>query len=521
MSTTLSMWLGIAFLLLAIIAVLLQAWLWGPKFWDDQAKKTRAPKFWLRMHALAGYAYAVIYVVMMYFMLPRLWEYQYELPARTVFHAVLAITIGVLLICKIMILLFFRHFEEAMPKYGFGLLACTVAMTTLSVPYALRAHDLQGRTTDPGNVERVRKLMAEVEMEELEQPVDVETLVTTQAFERGREVLVRKCITCHDMRTVLATPRTAKGWYSVNLRMIEKPAVFGERLELEDIPYVTAYLVAITPEIQESAKKKREQNRMVLARTDAMVTAVHDAETTTASAIDMPQAEALFQKKCIDCHEIDETEKHGGDDVAGWRSIVAAMVEEGTELTDEEANLITQYLAIKYPAKAQPAVVMAPDEDEKDEPEGDDDAKPEGDDAKPEGDDAAKPEGDDAKPEGDDAKPEGDDAAKPEGDATKPVGDATKPVVKKKPKPKPKFDKSAGRGLFMAKCKSCHGDDGKGNTPFGQKIGMKSLAGSGRSHASIRSITANGVPGTKMKPYQGKLTDKELDDVAAFVKSLR
>jgi len=29
------------------------------------------------------------------------------------------------------------------------------------------------------------------------------------------------------------------------------------------------------------------------------------------------------------------------------------------------------------------------------------------------------------------------------------------------------------------------------------------------------------VPGTKMKPYQGKLTDKELDDVAAFVKALR
>lgn len=509
MSTTLSMWLGIAFLLLAIIAVLLQAWLWGPKFWDDQAKKTRAPRFWLRMHALAGYAYGVIYVVMMYFMLPRLWEYQYELPARTVFHAVIAIFIGVLLICKIMILLFFRHFEESMPKYGFGLLACTVAMTTLSVPYALRAHDLQGRTTDPGNVERVRKLMAEVKMEELEQPIDVETLVTAQAFERGREVLVRKCITCHDMRTVLATPRTAKGWYSVNLRMIEKPAVFGERLELEDIPFVTAYLVAITPEIQESAKQKREQNRMVLARTDAMVMAVHDADATAAAPpIDMAQAEALFQKKCIDCHEIDETEQHGGDDVSGWRSVVAAMVEEGTELTDEEVNLITQYLAVKYPAKAQPAPMPMVDD------EGGDEEEPAGEGEAAEGESEAA-EGEPTPAEGDTKPTE----AKPEGGDTTPA--ATKPPVKKKAKPKPKYDKAAGREVYMAKCKSCHGADGKGDTPFGQKIGIRSLAGSGRSHGQIRSITAKGVPGTKMKPYEGKLTDKELDDVAAFVKALR
>jgi mono/diheme cytochrome c family protein len=518
MSTTLSMWLGIAFLMLAIVAVLLQAWLWGPKFWDDQAKKTRAPKLWLRMHALAGYSYGVIYVVMMWFMLPRLWEYQYELPARTVIHAVLAIAIGVLLICKIAILLFFRHFEEAMPRYGFGLLVCTVAMTTLSVPYALRAHDLEGRTTDPGNVERVRKLLAEVE---IDPKVDVETLVTTQAFERGREVLVRKCITCHDMRTVLVQPRTAKGWYTVNMRMLEKPAVFGERLEPEDVPFVTAYLVAITPEIQESAKQKREQSRMVMARTDAMVAAVHDAETGAAPAVDKAAGEALLQAKCVDCHELDEVEKHGGDDVAGWRSVIAAMVDEGTELTDEEANLLTQYLAAIHPAKPKPAVAMPPDEDEGDE--GDDEGvMMEGEDASDarptEGD--AKPTEGDTKPTEGDTKPTEGDAKPTEGDAKPTEGDA-KPVVKKKAKPKPKGDKAAGRELFMAKCKSCHGDDGKGNTPFGQKIGIVSLVGSGRSHAQIRSITANGVPGTKMKPYQGKLTDKELDDVAAFVKALR
>ncbi len=160
-STTVSMWLGIAFLLLAVTAVLLQAWLWGPKFWDDEAKKTRAPRRWLRLHALVGYAYAAIYFYMMWHMVPRLWRYQTELPARTVFHAVAAITIGVLLVSKLVILWRFRHFEEAMPRFGFGLLLATVILTFLSVPYAILAHDLTGRAATPENLARVRRHLAD------------------------------------------------------------------------------------------------------------------------------------------------------------------------------------------------------------------------------------------------------------------------------------------------------------------------------------------------------------------------
>ncbi|MCA9657372.1 MAG: cytochrome c, partial [Myxococcales bacterium] len=359
MSTTLSMWLGIAFLVLAIVAVLLQAWLWGPKFWDDEAKKTRAPKAWLRVHAFAGYTYGIIYAVMMWNMLPRLWEYQYELPARTVIHAVLAIAIGVLLITKIMILLFFRHFEEAMPRYGFGLLICTVAMITLSVPFAIRAHDLEGRTTDPENIERVRKALADVEGGV---GVDLDKVVTEAGFDRGRQVLVGKCITCHDMRTILAKPRTAKGWMNVNERMLEKPAVFGDALDPEDVPYVTAYLVAITPDIQRSAKSRREDAREKEARADALLEAIHDADTVL--EVDKAAGEALLQAKCLDCHEMEETEAHGGDDASGWRSVIAAMVDEGAELTEEEINLLAAYLEVKFPKSAETKAAEAKKEAE-------------------------------------------------------------------------------------------------------------------------------------------------------------
>ncbi|MCR9162974.1 MAG: c-type cytochrome [Nannocystaceae bacterium] len=512
MSTTLSMWLGIAFLALAIIAVLLQAWLWGPKFWNEELKKTEAPKFWLRMHALAGYGYGAIYVVMMWNMLPRLWEYQYELPARTVFHAVVGITIGVLLICKILILLFFRHFEESMPYYGFGLLLCTVILSTLSIPYAVQAHDFSGRTTDPANIERVQKLLANVDFGE--QEVDIEALTTHAGFERGRQVLVKQCIVCHDMRTILAKPRTPQRWYDVSMRMLDKPSVFGEQLRAEDIPAVTAYLAAITPEIQKSTKERRLAERKEEENTDAMVDMAHEAEVVAVAKIDPAKGEALLEEHCTACHELDENETHGPDDLAGWRSVVAAMVEEGAEFDDEVATEIARYLAQKYPAKeVAPADAGSTGADtDEGETEGETEAPEPEPEAKPEPKPEAKPKKP-RRPKKPKAKPAAE--AKPEPDA-KPEPEA-KPAPEPKPK-KPKTDKKNGRAIYMAKCKTCHGADGKGDTAFGRKLGVTSLAGLSRSR--IETAVIKGVPGTKMKSYSKKLTAQEIDDVSVFVKGL-
>lgn len=510
MSTTLSMWLGIAFLALAIIAVLLQAWLWGPRFWNEEKKKTEAPKFWLRLHALAGYSYGVIYVVMMWNMLPRLWEYQYELPARTVFHAVVGITIGVLLICKILILIFFRHFEESMPTYGFGLLLCTVILSTLSIPYAVQAHDFSGRTTDPENLERVQKLLAKVDFGE--QEVDIEALTTAETFERGRQVLVKQCIVCHDMRTILAKPRTPQRWYDVSMRMLDKPSVFGEQLLEDDIPAVTAYLAAITPEIQKSTKARRKQERISEDNTDAIIDLAHGADAVGSAKIDPAKGQAMLEENCTACHELDENDNHGPDDIAGWRGVVASMVEEGAELDDDTARDIAIFLAQKYPAKDEPVPAMG---------ETDTDAEPEtgGEtDVEPEPEPAAVPE-----PE---ASPE--PAATPKKRRPKkkkpkaePAGE-DKPEAKEPAKPakpaKPKADKANGRALFMAKCKTCHGGDGKGDTSFGRKLGVTPLSGLGKS--KIQSAVVSGVPGTKMKSYKKKFTNKEIDDVVAFVRGL-
>ena len=87
MSSTLSIALGLAFIVLGVTAVMLQAWLWG---FPMEGDRSTAPRMWTNIHRVVGLSFVAIYVVMMIFMIPRLWQYQVELPARTVIHATCA-----------------------------------------------------------------------------------------------------------------------------------------------------------------------------------------------------------------------------------------------------------------------------------------------------------------------------------------------------------------------------------------------------------------------------------------------
>ncbi len=349
MTTTISMWLGIAFLGLALVAMLLQAWLWGPQYWDAEKKKSLAPRLWVNVHRAVGFAYVAIYVVMMWNMVPRLWQYQFELPARTIMHAVAAISIGVLLLTKIGIIRFFRHFEEATPKIGFGIMLCTVILAVLSVPYALRAHDISGKTLDPQNIERVERILASLDLQGKPEP---KSLVTREAFSHGREILVKKCTPCHDMRTVLVRPRTGNGWHSVTTRMLDKPSIVGEALEERDVPFVTAYLVAITPDLQKSMKQRKETERKRAAMSRNIVKRAVDDSGAVAAPYDANAAKEAFDARCSECHGIEEVEEYGGGTREDWSEVISRMVrEEEAEVSSEDAAQISQYLANLYPKK--------------------------------------------------------------------------------------------------------------------------------------------------------------------------
>jgi len=294
------------------------------------------------MHRIMGFAFVIIYVVLMVEMIPRLWEYQFELPARTIIHACMGILIGVLLCAKISILRWFQHFGGALPALGLSILACTIILATLSIPFAVRAHDF-GAALEPANLTRVERVLGNVDFGE---EVNIRTLVNEKAFKDGLHVLTGKCAICHDMRTILYKPRTGKGWYSVVDRMTKKP-ILGPPITRADTLNVTAYLIAITPDIQGSYKQKKATQRAQEARVAEVKKAVTNAAKPAAEAapFDMEKAKTLYEEKCGECHDLDEVDAHGNDTREGWIKVVTNMVDEQeAELSKEDANMIVEYL---------------------------------------------------------------------------------------------------------------------------------------------------------------------------------
>lgn len=356
MSTIFSLWLGIAFLVLGVAAVIIQAILWNPdKYWDPVKKKTHAPKFWLNVHKYIGYTFGLIYVVMMWQMVPRLWEYQVELPARTIIHAMAAIILGVLLITKIIILKFFRYFEESMPQIGMGILICTVLISALSIPHAVRGTGLIPLSLDAANRERVARVLSDIKFKDA---VPVDQLVSDAGLRRGREVLAKECVRCHDMRTILAKPRSGANWYRVIDRMLDKPSIFDKPLDPKDVPYVTAFMVSITPNIQESSKEKLASvgDAKIVESTMEANLNTGEGEERDVKAPDLSPADAksLYQKRCIDCHMEKEVLDHGGDTEEGWAQVVRRMiVEQEMVISSIEAIQVAKYLAATYPMKGE------------------------------------------------------------------------------------------------------------------------------------------------------------------------
>ncbi|ADO74740.1 c-type cytochrome [Stigmatella aurantiaca] len=76
--------------------------------------------------------------------------------------------------------------------------------------------------------------------------------------------------------------------------------------------------------------------------------------------------------------------------------------------------------------------------------------------------------------------------------------------------------------VWKAKCKSCHGDDGKAKTKVGEreKIDDLSLPAWQKNHtdARIRQVISDGVADTKMKGYKDKLSSEEIDALVKYVR---
>ncbi len=87
-------------------------------------------------------------------------------------------------------------------------------------------------------------------------------------------------------------------------------------------------------------------------------------------------------------------------------------------------------------------------------------------------------------------------------------------------------DPAKGQAIYQAKCTVCHGPQGKGDGPIGP--GLKPPAADFTAEQSkrksadeMRRIIEGGKPNTAMVAWKSQLSAGEIDDVLAYVLTLR
>ena len=76
----------------------------------------------------------------------------------------------------------------------------------------------------------------------------------------------------------------------------------------------------------------------------------------------------------------------------------------------------------------------------------------------------------------------------------------------------------SGADTYKAKCAMCHGADGSGKAAMGTKdLGSAEIQK--MSDADLTGVVTNGKG--KMPAYKGKLTDAQIKDVVAYIRTLK
>ena len=341
--------LGLVFVGLGLSGTLLMYKLWGYPY-DEERFESAAPRPLRLLHRVIGYCYLGLYLYLMSQMVPRLWTYEVELPARTVTHAVFGMAIGAILLVKIAIVRFFKHLEgKLVPFLGTTLLICTICLIGLSAPFAFRAAALSadapgGRAESPANLERVCQLLPTAGFPP-EAPL--EGLASQEILRQGRTVLLRRCVQCHDLRTVLLRPRTPTNWVQTVTRMADR-SVFTPITEPQQWAVAT-YLIAITPTLQRGLQRRVEEDEgAAVAQAAAQAAAAELTAADAAAAPNLGTGEEALQRLCTQCHGLENVQNAPPQSAADARALVLRMVDNRLQATQPELEAIMAYLTATY-----------------------------------------------------------------------------------------------------------------------------------------------------------------------------
>jgi mono/diheme cytochrome c family protein len=86
----------------------------------------------------------------------------------------------------------------------------------------------------------------------------------------------------------------------------------------------------------------------------------------------------------------------------------------------------------------------------------------------------------------------------------------------------PAFAQAPGADTYKAKCAMCHGADGLAATTMGKNMKILSFKDPKMLSASDHQFIVSTKDGlNKMPAYKGKLTDQQIKDVIAYIRTLQ
>ena len=349
MNPVLNAFLGLTFLGLSIAGTVLMYWLWGFPY-DHEKYRSKAPPFLMAVHRIIGYLYVTIYIIMMWQMFPRLWNYQIEFSPRSSIHLSLGFLIGGILFLKFLVVRFFKHLESRLaPIFGTLLMLSTLLLVGLSVPMAFKEYQLRksvagGDIFSSENIDRMNLLISRANFPEDAPRAEMSDI---NFLLNGRKVLLSKCVQCHDLRIVLLKPRTPANWANTVRRMSERTV--ASPISSEEQWWVTAYLIALSPELQRGFKSKMEED-MALKEISFQIDL--DEKTPIApekvESFRLREAKAVYELKCSGCHFLSNVENNPPQGIEDLNSLVSRMITNGLDASREEISKIIFYLSDKY-----------------------------------------------------------------------------------------------------------------------------------------------------------------------------
>jgi ferredoxin-NADP reductase/mono/diheme cytochrome c family protein len=264
LNSSISVWLGITFVLVGAINV------WLILQVSARVRDTKASTRFVAAHRIGGYLFIALFCVMGYFMVARLGDVGAGTSPGTIIHLTLAMVLSPLLFVKVLIARYYKSYHSLLMPIGL-------------VIFVL-AFVLIGITAGPALVHQAK--MQTVSLEAIDLPpasIDLNMAAAT---------MEKRCSKCHNLDRIAGARKDAPGWLATVNRMKALP---GSGISEDDSRIIVSYLASAL------------------------------APKGSVAAASLEVGRALVDQRCGRCHSLDRVYKTA-ETAEEWRATVTEMV---------------------------------------------------------------------------------------------------------------------------------------------------------------------------------------------------